>query len=159
MAEYYPSLRTCAFWCHWRAHLPHHSLFLQTFCAFRCSQALRSLQRSVLSQLPGKSATPRTRNLWQSGLMMNVLNLGAKASLIMAISLHTSHRVVKLKQPALSFLNPSANTSSGFQRTCSHCSSHGLMWQMDTYIKLQLNWLYILRESQRLLSPSRNHIQ
>lgn len=75
--DYIQGYHTCVFWCHWRAHRPHQSLFLRTFSAFHCSRALRSLQRSVLSQLQGKSGTPRTRNLWQNRLMVNVLNLGA----------------------------------------------------------------------------------
>lgn len=60
---------------------------------------------------------------------------------------------ISLKAPgwetqALPFHNPSVNTSSGiFQRTCSHSNSEGFMWQMHTYIKLQLNWFYILRGS------------
>lgn len=81
---------------------------------------------------------------------------GRKASLTMVISLKA--RAVKFKQPTLSFPNPQT-PPQGFQRTRSHGGSHGFMWQMYTYIKLQLNWFYILRGSQRLLSSLRNHIQ
>lgn len=67
-----------------------------------------------------------------------------QASLTMDISL----KAPGWETQALPFHNPSINTSSGiFQRTHSHSDSEGFMWQMHTYIKLQLNWFYILRGS------------